>query len=78
MALIKKLTKQGNSYSLIIDKALIDLLDIDPDAPLALTTNDGHSFVVTPVKDEIFSEAAEKKLKAFKKKYGNALKRLAE
>ncbi len=34
MALIKKLTKQGNSYALIIDKALIELLDINPESPL--------------------------------------------
>ena len=78
MALIKKLTKHGNSYSLIIDKALIDLLDIDPETPLEISTTDGQSLVVTPIKDEIFEEAIQKKLKLFKKKYGNALKRLAE
>lgn len=77
MALIKKLTKHGNSYSLIIDKALIDLLDIDPETPLEISTTDGQSLIVTPIKDGILDEAVQDKYKKFKKKYGSALKRLA-
>lgn len=78
MALIKKLTKQGNSYALIIDKALIELLDIDPESPLQLSTNDGQSLTITPLRDEIFDKAIDRKLDQYKKKYGKALKRLAE
>ncbi len=78
MVLIKKLTKQGNSYSLILDKALMELLDIDPETPLQLSTNDGQSLTITPLKDEIFDKAIDQKLDQYKKKYGNVLKRLAE
>ena len=78
MALIKKLTKQGNSYALIIDKALIELLDINPESPLQLSTNDGQSLTITPLRDEIFDKAIDQKLDQYKKKYGKALKRLAE
>lgn len=72
MALIKKLTKHGNSYSLILDKALIDLLDIDPETPLEISTNDGKSLVVKPLKDEILDEVIQEKYRKFKEKYGNA------
>lgn len=78
MALIKKLSKQGNSYSLIIDKALIELLDIDIETPLQLSTKDGVSLVITPIRDELMEKSVQQKLKHFKKKYGKALKRLAE
>lgn len=78
MALIKKLSKQGNSYSLIIDKALIELLDIDAETPLQLSTKDGVSLIVTPIRDELVEKSVQQKLKHFKKKYGRALKRLAE
>ena len=78
MVLIKKLAKQGNSYSLIIDKALIELLDIDADTPLQISTKDGVSLVITPIREEMIEKSVEQKLKHFKKKYGKALKRLAE
>jgi antitoxin component of MazEF toxin-antitoxin module len=44
---IKKLTAIGNSYGLVIDKAILDLLKITPETELDLTT-DGVSLVVTP------------------------------
>lgn len=78
MALIKKLTKQGNSYSLIIDKALIELLDIDPETPLQLSTNDGESLTITPLRDEIFDQAIDKKTDHYKRKYRKTFKRLSE
>ncbi|MCB1106641.1 MAG: AbrB/MazE/SpoVT family DNA-binding domain-containing protein [Chlamydiia bacterium] len=78
MTLIKKLTKQGNSYSLTIDQALIDLLEIDPEAPLELSTNDEKSLIITPLREEAFDKAVEEKLSHFKEKYKTALKQLAE
>jgi antitoxin component of MazEF toxin-antitoxin module len=44
---IKKLTAIGNSYGLVIDKAILDLLKITPETELELTT-DGVSLLVTP------------------------------
>lgn len=47
MAMIKTLSKVGSSYSLIIDKALLQILDIEPDTLLEIKT-DGKSLIITP------------------------------
>ena len=49
--IIKKLTRQGNSAALIIDRTLIDLLDIDQDTDLKLTVQ-GRQLIVEPLSDE--------------------------
>jgi antitoxin component of MazEF toxin-antitoxin module len=43
--MIKTLVRHGNSYALIIDRPVMDLLGIDPESPLQVTT-DGRSLVV--------------------------------
>jgi antitoxin component of MazEF toxin-antitoxin module len=74
--MVKKLTKHGNSYALVIDKPILELLNISDQTPLNVTT-DGQSLVVTPT-----SEAHEKKFRAAVdntiKRYGKMLNRLAE
>ena len=35
--MLKNLTKHGNSWALIIDKPILDLLKIDPTAPLEIS-----------------------------------------
>ena len=42
----KTLIKHGNSYALVIDKPILELLQVTPDTPLELTTN-GDCLVVT-------------------------------
>jgi antitoxin MazE len=37
--MIKRLTKHGNSFALLIDRPILDLLKIRPDTPLEITTN---------------------------------------
>jgi antitoxin component of MazEF toxin-antitoxin module len=49
--MVKMLSRIGNSYGLIIDRAILDLLDIDPDTPLEVTTERGGLFV-RPVSSE--------------------------
>jgi antitoxin component of MazEF toxin-antitoxin module len=49
--IIKKLTRQGNSAALVIDKPLLDLLDINQDTPLKLTVN-GRQLIVEPLTDQ--------------------------
>ena len=75
--MVKKLTKHGNSLALIIDRAVLDLLEINDDTPLEITT-DGQVLVVTPVRDEARREKFNNALRTANKKYGRALKRLAE
>ena len=66
--MIKRLTKHGNSLPLIIDRGVLDLLDIDADTPLSITT-DGKCLVVAPLR------AA---LEEGNKKFGKMLRRLAD
>ena len=56
--MIKKLVTHGNSAALIIDKPILELLKVDMDTPLEITT-DGRNLIISPVE----SPAREKKFK---------------
>ncbi len=75
--MIKKLSKHGNSLALVIDRAILDLLDIDEDTALEMST-DGEALVVAPVRDKKRQKRFEQALASTNKRYGKALKRLAE
>lgn len=45
--MLKKLVKYGNSNALIIDKAILDLLEIEEGATIKIKT-DGKSLIITP------------------------------
>ena len=75
--MVKKLTKHGNSLALVIDRAILDLLKIDTDTPLDIST-DGQVLVISPVRDEVHRDKFRKALESANRKYGRALKRLAE
>ena len=47
----KTLIKHGNSLALVIDKPILEMLQISADTPLELTT-DGDSLLVSPVRDD--------------------------
>jgi antitoxin component of MazEF toxin-antitoxin module len=75
--MIKKLTKHGNSLALVIDRPVLDLLKIDHDTPLDIST-DGELLVVAPVRDAKRRKKFEAALESANRRYGRALKRLAE
>jgi len=75
--MIKTLTKHGNSYALIIDRAILELLRIDPETPLELTTN-GQSLTVRPVEPVDHETRLQRSLERINDRHGEALKRLAE
>jgi len=75
--MIKNLTKHGNSLALVIDRPVLDLLEIDADTPLDIST-DGQVLVISPIRDAANRERFEKALHSANRKYGRALKRLAE
>lgn len=75
--MIKKLTKHGNSLALIIDRGVLDLLKIDADTPLDIST-DGASLFVSPVRDELRKAEFERALAGANRRYAGMLKRLAE
>ena len=43
--MIKKLVPHGNSAALIIDKPILDILKVDMDTPLEITT-DGKNIII--------------------------------
>jgi len=75
--MIKKLTRHGNSMALVIDRSIMDLLRIDDDTPLEIST-DGDALIVAPVRDEERATRFREALEKVNRKYGRALKRLAE
>ena len=76
-AMIKKLTKHGNSYALIIDRAILDLLNIDVDTLLEVTPS-GRGLLVEPARSSKRRKKFERARAKIHKKYGGAFKRLAE
>ncbi|NGX38722.1 MAG: hypothetical protein KR126chlam1_00032 [Chlamydiae bacterium] len=78
MRVTKKLTKHGNSYALVIEPAILDLLGIDADTLLQVSTPDGSSIVITPLKSEAEKRRFKASMEELNKKYGRTLKRLAE
>jgi antitoxin MazE len=75
--MIKKLSKHGNSMALVIDRPVLDLLKIDDETPLEVST-DGKVLIITPIIDEDRRAKFEESLGKINRKYKKLLKRLAE
>ena len=74
--MVKKMTRHGNSLALVIDRGVLDLLDIGAETPLSVTT-DGKSLIVTPVRDADRQRRFRKALEGVNRRHGRALKQLA-
>jgi antitoxin component of MazEF toxin-antitoxin module len=72
----KKLVRHGNSAALILDKPILDLLNLTMDTPLEIST-DGQSIVISPA-----TEGSEDRFRAsldrINAQFSGTLKRLAE
>lgn len=75
--MIKTLTKHGNSYAMVIDKPILELLHITPDTPFEIIS-DGRSLVLTPVRSSEESKKFDEAVAMVHKRFGKAMKRLAE
>ena len=75
--MIKTLTKHGNSYAVIIDRPIMDLLNIDPDSALEITT-DGRSLILSPAQPDERKDKIRSALAEGNQRYGRALRRLAQ
>jgi antitoxin MazE len=75
----KKLTKHGNSLALIIDKPILEMLNISEQTELSLSIEDG-TLVISPVTKKKLRSAEEiKKIaREVMSEYADALKKLAE
>ncbi len=49
--MVKKLVQHGNSAALILDKPILDLLNLKVDTLLEITT-DGKNLIISPQSDE--------------------------
>ncbi|MGD0580471.1 MAG: AbrB/MazE/SpoVT family DNA-binding domain-containing protein [Bryobacteraceae bacterium] len=75
--MVKKLTKHGNSLALIIDRPILDLLKIDPETALDVST-DGKQLFVAPVKPTARRKKFDAAQEWAHKRYGRAFRTLAE
>jgi antitoxin MazE len=78
--MVKTLVKHGNSYALVIDRPILDLLNITPDTPLEISTVDGKSLQIAPAKPLSTSERTqvlEASLADINGRFASTLKRLA-
>lgn len=75
--MIKTLTKHGNSYALVIDKPILELLRVSSETQFEIMT-DGQSLVLTPIRDPAEEKSFQEALDMIHKRFGRAMKRLAE
>lgn len=75
--MVKNLVKHGNSYALIIDKPIMELLQITPDTEVEITTN-GDKLVISPVRPDSEQAKLNRILHQINEDFGPALKKLAD
>lgn len=75
--MVKNLTKHGNSYALVIDKPILELLRVTPETPFEIVT-DGQCLVLTPVREVGEEKKFKKALDRVHRRFGRAMKRLSE
>ncbi|MEI7702801.1 MAG: AbrB/MazE/SpoVT family DNA-binding domain-containing protein [Planctomycetia bacterium] len=73
----KMLIRHGNSLALVIDKPILELLQISQDTPLEIST-DGDYLLVKPCRDPIRDKKLKDSLKKINDKFTDDLRRLAE
>lgn len=72
----KTLTKHGNSYALIIDKPLMEMLNIEPETPLNLST-DGKTLIIS-AEDPARRKKIDVAMKQIMTEWHDVFKKLAE
>ena len=73
----KRLTRTGNSLALVIDRPLLEALEIDVETELELST-DGDVLVVTPLRDPKRRRRVADLVAEAHEIYGGVFRRLAE
>ena len=75
--MVKKLIRHGNSAALIIDKPIMEILNITEETTFELTT-DGRNLILSPQTEYTQEKDILNSLEKINKKYGSVLKRLGE
>lgn len=75
--MMKKLIQHGNSVALVLDKPILELLNITVETPFEITT-DGKNLILSPQIEKYTDTDIMRSLEKINKKYSSALKRLGE
>jgi len=75
--MVKRLTRSGNSLALVIDRPLLEALEIDAETELELST-DGDVLVVTPIRDRKRKKQVADLVSEAHEQYGGVFRRLSE
>ncbi len=75
--MIKTLTAHGNSTALIIDKPILELLNINNTTPLKLVT-DGKSLIISPIREPNREEKFQAAIQKVNANHSDTLRKLGE
>jgi len=75
--MIKKLIQHGNSAALVIDKPIMEMLNITHETTFEIST-DGRNLILSPQTEHTQERNILDSLEKINKKYGAVLKRLGE
>ena len=75
--MIKNLTKHGNSKALIFNRTMTELMKIDENTPLELRI-EGEQMIITPIRQVDRQTEIARLLERNNRKFGPALKKMAE
>lgn len=75
--MIKNLVKHGNSWALVIDRPILDLLKIRPEDPVEIST-DGTTMIIAPVSGAKAKGRIREAREKINAKHKAAFKKLAE
>ena len=75
--IVKKLTRLGNSSALVVDRTLMELMDIDADTPLKVTV-EGRRMTVEPLDEKERAARFEEVMKKTGKKNAKLFRRLSK
>jgi antitoxin component of MazEF toxin-antitoxin module len=75
--MLKKLTKHGNSLALVIDRPILELLNINTETPLEIST-DGRRLIIAPARELGRRQKFEAAQRTAQRRYDKAFKQLAK
>jgi len=76
--MVKKFSQHGNSWALVIDRPILDLINVNPESTPMQISTDGNKLIISPVRDTARRRKFEAATEKANKKYGRMFKRLAE
>ncbi|MFG0247492.1 MAG: AbrB/MazE/SpoVT family DNA-binding domain-containing protein [Phycisphaeraceae bacterium JB051] len=73
----QKLIKHGDDWALVIDKQIIEALDISSETEFELST-DEKNLVLKPIREQDVDAKLDQAIDRIHNRFGNAMKKLAE